>query len=298
MISAPPVRGSQLMTAFQGDPGEAAGLCVDFQGLGVAATDQLEITRVKFATPAGGAAGGSLRFTEVSGLGTCEIDVPTSKGQSAGQIAASVAASFAAPGIPGPYPQCPSRHNPRDVVRDGDSVLTVLPHALRLCIGDSRLGVAIQPDELKKRYPIANAGEDREVESCNVLLDGSGSTDPDSTPGTTDGIVLYQWFEVRSDGSSTPLGTARKIAAHLSEGLHHIVLKVTNKASLSDSTVALIEVENDRCCGERERECCGKVEEECKDTKKREGEHERDRDKHRGKDKEKDKDKDKDKERD
>ena len=262
MISAPPVRGSQLMTAFQSDPGEAAGLCVDFQGLGVAATDQLEITRVKFATPAGGAAGGALRFTEVSGLGTCEIDVPTSKGQSAGQIAAAVAASFATPGTPGPYPQCPSRHNPRDVVRDGDSVLTVLPHALRLCVGDARLGVAIQPDELKKRYPVANAGGDREVRSCTVLLDGSLSTDPDSTPGTTDGIVSYLWFEVRPDGSSTPLGMGRKITAHLTEELHHIVLKVTNKAALSDSAVALIEVEDEGCCGERERECCREKEKE------------------------------------
>ncbi|HVR08834.1 MAG TPA: hypothetical protein VMW75_12370, partial [Thermoanaerobaculia bacterium] len=245
MLSAPAVRGSQLMPAFQSDPGQAAGLCFDLQGLGVATTDQLEITRVKFATGPSGAAGGALRLSEVSGVGSCELDVPTTPGQSAGQIAAAVAAAFLTPGIPGPYPRCPSRHNPRDVVRDGDSILTVLPHALRVCVGDAGVGVAIQPDELKSRYPIANAGADRETGKAAVPLDGSASTDPDSTPGTADGIVSYLWTEVLPGGSTVPLGTGRQITVHMGKGFHHVVLKVTNKAGLSDTAVVVIEVEKE-----------------------------------------------------
>jgi hypothetical protein len=243
LIVAPPVRGSQLMPAFQSDPGQAAGLCFDLAGLGVAVNGQLEITRVRFATGAGGAAGGALRLREVSALGTCEIDVPTTPGQRPGQIAAAVAAAFAAPGIPGPHLLCPSRHNPRDVVREGDSVLTVLPHTLQVCVGDAGVGIAVQPDELKSRYPVANAGGDREVVSTTVALDGSRSSDPDSTPGTSDGIVSYLWFEVRPDGSLVPLGTGRQLTVQLARGLHHITLKVTNKAGLSDTAVALLEVE-------------------------------------------------------
>ena len=243
ILSAPPVKGSQLMPAFQSDPGQAAGLCFDLQGLGVATSGQLEITRVRFATAPGGAAGGALRFTEISGVGTCEIDVPTAAGQTAGQVAQAVAAAFNTPGIPGPFPRCQSRENPRDVVRDGDSVLTVLPHALRLCVGDAGLGIAIQPDELKSRYPVANAGFDHEVHSTTVKLDGSHSTDPDSTPGTSDGIVQYLWFEVLPDASTVPLGAGPLLTVHLAKGFHHVVLRITNKAGLSDTATVVIEVE-------------------------------------------------------
>jgi photosystem II stability/assembly factor-like uncharacterized protein len=243
VLSAPPVKGSQLMPAFQSDPGQAAGLCFDLQGLGVATSGQLEITRVRFATAPGGAAGGALRFSEISGVGTCEIDVPTAAGQTAGQVAQAVATAFNTPGIPGPFPRCSSRENPRDVVRDGDSVLTVLPHALRLCVGDPGLGIALQPDELKSRYPVANAGVDHEVHSTTVKLDGTRSTDPDSTPGTADGIVQYLWFEVLPDASTVPLGTGPLLTVHLAKGFHHVVLRVTNKAGLSDTATVVIEVE-------------------------------------------------------
>jgi photosystem II stability/assembly factor-like uncharacterized protein len=242
VISSPPVRGSQLMPAFQSDAGQATNLCFDVQGLGVATSGQLEITRVRFAAPPGGAAGGMIRLTEISDIGTCEIDVPTIAGQTATQIAAAVAAAFNTPGIPGPHLRCPANHNPRDVVQDGDSVLTVLPHGLRICIGDARVGLIVQPDELTHRYPVANAGGDRSVASTNVTLNGTLSTDPDSTPGTADGIVLYSWAEVRPDSSIVPLGNGPTVPVNLAEGLHHVTLRVTNTAGLSDTAVAAIHV--------------------------------------------------------
>ena len=47
--------------------------------------------------------------------------------------------------------------------------------------------------------PIANAGEDQTVEASShegalVTLDGSGSSDPDSSPGTNDDIVSFDWY--------------------------------------------------------------------------------------------------------
>jgi len=242
VISAPPVHGSQLIPAIQSAPGQATGLCFDVQGLGVASSNQLEITRVRFATAPGGAAGGTLRVTEVSALGTCEIDVPLSAGWSATQIANRVAAAFNTPGIPGPYRRCQARDNPRDVVQEGDSILTVLPYTVRICVGDARVGITIQPDELQHRYPIANAGGDRAVNSTSITLNGTQSSDPDSTPGTNDGIVSYIWSDLLANSTLVPLGSGPTVAANLAPGPHHVILRVVNKASLSDTATALVDV--------------------------------------------------------
>jgi probable HAF family extracellular repeat protein len=55
-------------------------------------------------------------------------------------------------------------------------------------------------EELENQSPIANAGPDQIVDadsSCTatVTLDGSGSTDPDSNPGTNDDVVSFEWYE-------------------------------------------------------------------------------------------------------
>lgn len=37
--------------------------------------------------------------------------------------------------------------------------------------------------------------------TADFLLDGSASSDPDSTPGTSDDIVLYGWFDGDEGGA-------------------------------------------------------------------------------------------------
>ena len=71
--------------------------------------------------------------------------------------------------------------------------------------------------------PVADAGEDQTVE-CGVpaILDGSGSTDPDSTEGTNDDIVLFEWFLGRQK-----LGEGETIRWKLPLGTNAVTLKVT-----------------------------------------------------------------------
>jgi hypothetical protein len=81
--------------------------------------------------------------------------------------------------------------------------------------------------------PVALAGGNRGVE-CNlaggtpVLLDGSASTDADSTPGTNDDIVLFSWFENYGQPSQVLLGTGQTLMVRLPLGSHAVTLKVTD----------------------------------------------------------------------
>ncbi|MBI5194359.1 MAG: HYR domain-containing protein [Nitrospirae bacterium] len=79
------------------------------------------------------------------------------------------------------------------------------------------------------RPPVANAGIDLHLEcagaSCPVVLDGAGSTDPDSLHGTQDDIVQYRWFE-----GERLLGTGITIVTDLIMGVHDITLKVIDLA--------------------------------------------------------------------
>ena len=78
-------------------------------------------------------------------------------------------------------------------------------HGKTLFVASPDYGDASQPVlEIEQRHvnhaPRADAGPDRTAEctgggAARVTLDGSGSTDGDSTPGTADDIVAYAWSE-------------------------------------------------------------------------------------------------------
>src|SRR5262249_49320162 len=108
-LAAPGVNGGELFTSLHAAPGSAASLCFNVGSIGVPVVNSLIISKLKFETQPGGAAGGTITVTERSGLGTCEITIPTSSGASAANIATALANAFQAPGIPGPHPGCPSR---------------------------------------------------------------------------------------------------------------------------------------------------------------------------------------------
>lgn len=95
--------------------------------------------------------------------------------------------------------------------------------------------------------PIAVAGPDRTVEcvgqeGVRVVLDGSGSTDPDSTPGTRDDIVSFVWFEDRGLPSEAALGEGERIEAILPLGVHRISVVVTDTAGIASADDMMIEV--------------------------------------------------------
>jgi hypothetical protein len=99
--------------------------------------------------------------------------------------------------------------------------------------------------------PVADAGQDRIVEAqarwgATVTLDGSGSSDTDSTPGTTDDINDFNWYELDpcDPNADVFLGSGRIIDCNLSMGEHIIVLDVIDKAGAFDSNEVIIIVQD------------------------------------------------------
>jgi hypothetical protein len=97
--------------------------------------------------------------------------------------------------------------------------------------------------------PVADAGEDGQVECAGpdgafVVLDGSRSSDPDSTAGTNDDIVRFEWYEDYGTPSQRLLGAGETLQVGLSLGSHSVTLKVTDRVGKSDTagtTVAVVD---------------------------------------------------------
>ncbi|UCF42733.1 MAG: hypothetical protein JSV99_09095 [Planctomycetota bacterium] len=95
-------------------------------------------------------------------------------------------------------------------------------------------------------------GGDRVVEvgdNCEerVVLDGSCSSDADSTEGTNDDINDFDWYEVIDacePNSDVYLGSGEVIECNLGLGEHLIMLEVTDKAGAFDSNEVVITVED------------------------------------------------------
>ncbi|MBD3869035.1 MAG: hypothetical protein IFK94_13005 [Acidobacteria bacterium] len=100
--------------------------------------------------------------------------------------------------------------------------------------------VVVRDPEMN-RPPVASATD--QVVECNdasgtpVLLDGSGSSDPDSTPGTDDDIASYAWAV---DGDAA--GDGETVESSLDLGSHAVELTVTDVLGLTGSDSAVIEV--------------------------------------------------------
>ena len=76
----------------------------------------------------------------------------------------------------------------------------------------------------------------------SVQLDGSHSSDPDSTPGTNDDIASFDWFENYGLPSQTALGSGATLSVTLPLGAHAIALKVTDKAGQSSTASTTVSV--------------------------------------------------------
>lgn len=89
--------------------------------------------------------------------------------------------------------------------------------------------------------PRADAGDDEDAECTShdgavVRLDGSASTDPDSTPGTNDDIVRFEWFEDFQLPGERFLGEGEVLDdVSLSLGHHVVTLRVTDSAGESST---------------------------------------------------------------
>jgi len=68
-----------------------------------------------------------------------------------------------------------------------------------------------------------------------VTLDGGASTDPDSTPGTNDDIVSFEWFEDFGMPDKELLGIGEILDVALSLGAHPVTLRVTDSVGETDT---------------------------------------------------------------
>ena len=95
-------------------------------------------------------------------------------------------------------------------------------------------------------------GGDRVVEAgedcvTRVVLDGSCSSDADSTAGTNDDINDFDWYEVIDvcePNSDIYIGSGEVIECNLALGEHLIILEVTDKAGAFDTNEVVITVED------------------------------------------------------
>ena len=82
--------------------------------------------------------------------------------------------------------------------------------------------------------PRPDAGADRTVpaasaEGAVVVLDGSGSQDPDSSPGTNDDLIAFEWYEDYGQRNQRHLGSGQELVVTLAPGVHQIVLEVRDR---------------------------------------------------------------------
>jgi hypothetical protein len=75
-----------------------------------------------------------------------------------------------------------------------------------------------------------------------VSLDGSASSDPDSTPGTNDDIASFAWYENYGAPGERLLGSAPALAVTLPLGTHALTLKVTDRAGESGVATTAVTV--------------------------------------------------------
>ena len=90
--------------------------------------------------------------------------------------------------------------------------------------------------------PLADAGADQNVPagsacSAAVTLDGNGSADPDSTPGTNDGIVSFEWFS-----GEEMVGAGETLEVTLPIGTHKFTLVVTDSAGETSADLVVVKV--------------------------------------------------------
>ncbi len=95
--------------------------------------------------------------------------------------------------------------------------------------------------------PVADAGSDMHLEctspaGASVRLDASSSSDPDSSTGTNDDIVRFEWIEDLGLGSERSLGEGEVLDAVLASELHSITLRVTDHAGLTDTDEVIVVV--------------------------------------------------------
>ena len=97
------------------------------------------------------------------------------------------------------------------------------------------------------RPPVADAGDDVTAECDSedgtaVILDGSNSSDPDSTPDTNDDIVSFEWFVAYGPPDELLIAEGEVTQAEFSLGSHEVTLLVTDSEGETDTDTIAVEI--------------------------------------------------------
>ncbi len=128
--------------------------------------------------------------------------------------------------------------------------------------GESRM-VFVEPDSPPRAVILSAATvECTGPAGGAVALDASASTDADSTPGTNDDIVSFEWIRDPGQPGEQALGSGSVLNVTLPLGAHTIELRVTDSKGLTDTTQTVVTVVDSSpplltCPAAITRECSG-----------------------------------------
>jgi hypothetical protein len=114
-------------------------------------------------------------------------------------------------------------------------------------LGSHNVSVLLNQSAPSNQPPVAVAGPDARIECTSpagstAMLDGSASADSDSTPGTNDDIVSFEWFENLGLASEVLLGAGETFAVTLFLGAHVITLRTTDRSGATATDDVVITV--------------------------------------------------------
>ena len=234
--------GTQVVTGVAVAPGAAVGACLEVRNLGNSTAGQLVPAAVEFTTGPSGAAGGSLSIGLRSPAGECRLDLLTAQGDSAANIAGALATALAQGG----GSACPAEQLARDATAIQDRVRLPLTRSIRLCMDDTDVGFNIQSQDIANNHPVAAMNAQVIVDcaapnATTVVLDGSGSTDSDSTPGTADDIATYDWYQDFGQPSQVLLGSGPNVQVVLPFPSVTISLVVGDTGGLNATSTMVVD---------------------------------------------------------
>jgi hypothetical protein len=92
--------------------------------------------------------------------------------------------------------------------------------------------------------PAADAGANQVLECtgdgvASVTLDGSRSSDPDSTPGSNDDIVSFVWSE-----NDSSLASGERVSVPLEAGTHDMLLTVSDRSGATGTDDVIVSVQD------------------------------------------------------
>ncbi len=142
MFNNPDVRAKQIFTEVRANPGEAMGVQIGIESIGLPLKSEIAQVRIEILTSKGGAKGGSVTLVQRSPVGLSRVTVQTKKGAKASEIAERIVAKLFDPTKYGHRRETTTF----DQRVDKNSIVTSSAIGLIIEVDDPGIGVWIRPE--------------------------------------------------------------------------------------------------------------------------------------------------------